>query len=254
MSNIQTKPTDSNYQERDFRMSTNCGTLWGTECEFEFGLEESGATTTRFYRIHIRRTINGNGGELLLLSGAHEDDENAWEEIDKKLIAMTEFVRKKMEKKAAEDHKLTKEMPEEKEVDEKWPAVGSGAVPARNSRGLVTNCRNGFGLRNTGLETNNRNGSWLSNNGGNDYGSRNYGRSDYESRNYGRSDYASRNYGENDYGSRSYARNGYGSRNDDVNNYGSRGVEEVEDGKKPQMSQDDRLALWGRIGERRKRG
>lgn len=67
----QTRPTNTEVQERDFRMSKNCEVLWGTQYQFDFGVEKD---DNGKYFMYIRRTYIGNGGELLLLSGVHENE------------------------------------------------------------------------------------------------------------------------------------------------------------------------------------
>ncbi|RDI76641.1 hypothetical protein Vi05172_g13404 [Venturia inaequalis] len=268
-----TEPTKVASNERDLRMSENCEIIWGTQFQFDFGLEK---TDNGKHVIYIRR-IHVNGGELLLLSGVHEDNESAWDEVDMKLIKMTEFVREKKEdeqklakgvaeKKAAEDRERVRQVAEKKENKrqvEEWPELGSGMVSTRNSRKQATIVDNSFGLGDTAPQTNSRNGFGVRYPAPEtrpriDSSSKDDGLKGYESRNYDRSDYGySRNYGRRDYQSSSYGRNEDRSRNVSGSSYGSRVsassvTDGTEDGKKPEMSQDERLALWGRIGERRR--
>lgn len=162
------------------------------------------------------------------------------------------------EKKALQDGKRAKQVVDKKVEVEEWPALGKGTVPAKNRKALAASGGNGFELRNApatnggiglgarkdGSETNSRN----------DYSSRNRGMNGFGSTSYGRSEDNSRSYGRRDYGYRNHDRSDYVSRNDGGNNYGLGNMTETEDGKKHEMSQDERLALWGRVRDRRRRG
>lgn len=263
-SNPLIKSTDPNFDERDVRMSKNCEIFWGTQCQFDFGIEQN---SNGKYVMYVRRVYSGSGGELLLLSGVHEDDQSAWEEVDGRLIGMTEFVRKKRgekqelaeevaQKKTAQDQKRVNQVVEKNGEVEEWPALGSGVITTRNSRGPATSGGNGVGLSSTapgmpsrnifemrypGPEINPRNNS----------SSRDYGEYGYGARNNVRQDGRSIGYSnhKNGYGSRDFSGSSYGS-----GNSGSMNTEEAEGGKKPEMTQDERLELWGRVGDRRRRG